>query len=100
MEQKESKRYILMQKEIEDINRLITQIKDSKWVDSNTLFVNCFPEYSSILTQLTNHRLSYINNHELFEVINLGMPYTRMSQVWDPEDRNYKIYIKDRKSVV
>lgn len=94
MEQSLQNKYILFEKELADSLRLVERIKQDKWVDNNTLLVNCFPEYSSILTQLINHRLSSVNNNELFEVINLPMPYTSMSQVWDQEDRNYKIYIK------
>ena len=90
----QSNRYILFQKEAADIDTLKDMIKEAKWVDNNTIFVNCFPEYSSFVTQMLNHKLSFINKHELFEVINLSMPYSNMSQVWDPEDRNYKMYIK------
>lgn len=85
--------YILREKEFTDTESLIIQIKNSKWVDNNTIFVNCFPEYSSIISQTINHRLSFINNHELFEMLNLAMPYSNMSQVWDPEEKRYFLYI-------
>lgn len=91
----ENKYFIVSyEKELADSKRLIDKIKEESWVNSDTIIVNCFPEYSSRLCQLVNHKLSYLNRNELFEVIDLAMPYPNMAQVWDPEERAYKLYIK------
>lgn len=83
---------ISYEKELVDSQRLIEIIKESKWVAPNMVIVNCFPEYSSRLTQLVNHKLSYLNKNELFEVIDLQMPYPNMAQVWNPCDRKYQSF--------
>jgi len=76
-------------KELEDSKILIDKVKGD-WISNALVIVNCFPEYSSRLTQLLNHKLSYLNNNELFEQIDLVMPYPNMTQVWDPCDRRYQ----------
>ena len=62
-------------KEYIDTLTLIKKIKDSEWVDSNTIIVVCSPEYSSQLCQIINHSLSHLNNNEPFEMEFLEMPY-------------------------
>jgi hypothetical protein len=73
-------------------DQLIKKIVDSEWVKPETILVSCFPEYSSRLTYLLAHRLSYLNANEPFEVMDLKMPYETMSQVWD--GNNYTVYSK------
>jgi len=86
--------YISYKKEIEDISILANKIIDSGWVNSDITIINCSPDYSSYLTQIVNHRISFLNNNELFEVIDLPMPYPTMSQVWDTLDREYRHFDK------
>lgn len=86
--------YVSYEKELADSKALITNIAGDGWVDNFTVIVNCSPDYSSRLTQLVNHKLSYLNNHDLYEVINLEMPYPTMSQVWDAIDKQYYPYEK------
>jgi len=85
---------VTYEKENKDSFELIQKITDNGWVTGDTIMVNCSPDYSSRLTQVINHQLSHLNNNELFEVIDMEMPYPTMSQVWDREDRDYKLYIK------
>ncbi len=86
--------YISSEKEKWDTSKLIRMIDESGWVANDTILVNCSPDYSSIITQHINHRLSYLNSNELFEVIDLEMPYPTMSQVWDRVEKEYQTYIK------
>lgn len=81
--------FIGQNKESFDTQRVVELIKQDNWVNSNTIFVNCAPEYSSILTQTINHKLSYLFNNELFEVLPLEMPYPIMNQIWNSETRAY-----------
>jgi hypothetical protein len=81
--------YISYEKELLDNLVLIEKIKEAKFMDSNTIIVNCNPDYSSSLVQLVNHKLSYLNNNELYEVLNLQIPSEDMSQVWHSEEREY-----------
>lgn len=87
-----SKYYLVSyEKELSDTLKLIDKVKGSGWMDNNELvLVNCFPEYSSRATQVINHKLSYLNNNELFETVDLHMPYPNMNQVWNPCDRKYQ----------
>lgn len=71
---------------------LINKITETNWLKPDTILVNCFPEYSSRLTYLLTHKLSYLNNNELYEVVDLKMPYRTMVQVWDSDDMTYKMY--------
>lgn len=82
------------EKELLDSKRLIERIKQSGWVSSDLVIVNCFPEYSARITQLMNHGLSYLNNNELFEQIDLQMPYPNMNQVWNQCDKTYQNFSK------
>lgn len=77
-------------KELSDTKKLIDKVKRSDWVQKDMIIVNCFPEYSARLAQLTNHGLSFVNGNELFEQIDLQMPYPNMAQVWNPCDRKYQ----------
>lgn len=83
---------IVHDKEISDTKKLIELIGSSGWVKKDMTIVNCFPEYSSGLSQLVNHKLSHLNGNELFEQIDLQMPYPNMSQVWNPCDRRYQVF--------
>ncbi len=79
------------EKELADSVKLIESIKKSGWIGKDELFlVNCFPEYSSRLTQIVNHKLSYLNRNELFETVDLHMPYPNMAQVWNSCDKKYQ----------
>lgn len=73
-------------------DNLIDKIVETDWLKPDTILVNCFPEYSSRLTYLLAHKLSYLNNNELYEVVDLKMPYKTMIQVWDPDDMIFKMY--------
>lgn len=86
--------YVSYEKENLDSTKLIKQMIDSNWVSKDTILINCSPDYSSRITQLVNHKLSYLNYNELFEVIDLEMPYPTMSQVWDRIEQEYHMYIK------
>lgn len=84
--------HIQYTKELADTLKLIDIIKKDGWFNNNTVLVNCFPEYSSRTTQMVNHKLSYLNKNELFEVINLEMPYPNMSQVYDSYSHKYEMF--------
>jgi len=84
--------YISYEKEKVDSIKLIKKIVESGWVDSNMVIINCSPDYSSRLSQLVNHKISYLNDNELFEVIDLPMPYPIMSQIWDSIERKYVMF--------
>lgn len=86
--------YIPIEKEIIDSYSLATMIGKDEWVDSNTVIVNCSPDYSSIVCQTVNHRLSSNNKHELYEQLCLEMPFPTMSQIWNKETRQYELYHK------
>lgn len=92
--QKEIDNYFVIEpvKERGDIFKLSDIILNDRWVDKDTVLVNCSPDYTSITTQVLNHKLSVINKNELFPVINLEMPYPNMSQVWDPVTDKYELY--------
>lgn len=94
MEKLKNKTLISGLKEDLDTLALIAAIRNSSWVSSATILVNCFPEYSSKLTQMANHQLSHLNRNELFETIDLQMPYPNMSQVWSPQDKAYRQFDK------
>ena len=81
--------YVDNNKEEVDSRTVIDKIAKDRWVGRDTILINCFPDYSSRFAQLLNHKLSYMNNNELFECINLELPYPNMSQVWSQEDKNY-----------
>ena len=85
-------------KEDVDTTALIEQIKSDEWINGDTIIVNCFPQYSSRLCQTINHKLSHLNKNELFEVINLEMPYPNTNQVWNGTNQayeNYDTYLKN-----
>ena len=82
--------YISAEKERVDAEKLIYILSHDKWVDRETILVNCAPDYSSILTQNINHRLSHLNRNDLFEVIPFQMPYPIMNQVWNSETLQYE----------
>lgn len=86
---------ITMEKEIIDSYRLASIIREDGWIDSNgTMIVNCSPDYSSIVCQIVNHKLSELNNNELFEQISLEMPYPTMSQIWNRDTWDWELYNK------
>lgn len=84
--------FITVQKEQSDSIQLIECIKKDGWVDNDVIIINCSPDYSSRVVQLTNHKLSYLNGNELFEVIDLPMPYPTMSQIWNPQSHKYELF--------
>lgn len=81
---------VTFDKETIDTGQLIQRIRNSGWVTPEMTIVNCFPEYSSRVSQVINHRLSHLNKNDLFEVIDLAMPYPNMAQVWNVCDRKYQ----------
>lgn len=76
-------RYVTYQQEIQDYLQLIAEIVNDPWVDSSLTLVNCNPEYSSYLSQILNHKISFINSNTLFEELQLKFPPKDMVQVWD-----------------
>lgn len=84
-------------KEEHDSEKLVEIIKQDDWVERDMIIVNCFPAYSSRLAQFVNHKLSYLNKNQLFEVMYLEIPYENTSQVWDThkkEFENYEFYLR------
>ena len=79
-------------KEYYDTLKLVEIINASGWVDEKTIIVVCSPEYSSILSQIVNHKLSYLNDYVPFDMDFLEMPYP--GQELYTEDR----YIDDLES--
>lgn len=67
------------------------KIDQDKWIDSKTIFVNCSPDYSSIVCQILNHSLS---SADLFEEIILEMPYPVSNQIFDRYELEYKDFDK------
>lgn len=85
---------VTFDKELSDTKELVSLIKNSDWVQPELIIVNCFPEYSSRVAHLVNHCLSHLNGNELFEQIDLQMPYPNMNQVWNQCDRAYQNFSK------
>ena len=83
---------VSLEKEEKDTDKLISLIKEDGWFDSSTIIVNCSPDYSSRLSQTLNHRLSYLNKNELYEVIDMEMPYPNSNQVWNPVTKSYETF--------
>ena len=86
--------YISYEKQIADINLLVEKLKADHfqgdgWIGENLVLVNCAPNYSSILTQIVNHRLSHLNHNECFETLTLELPPVSGSQVWNPIEQEY-----------
>lgn len=82
--------YITMEMEFETYSKLVRRISKDAWMDSKVTIVNCAPEHSSILTQYTNHKLSYLNQDKLFDQVDLPIPYPGMGQVWNQELYEYQ----------
>jgi hypothetical protein len=80
--------------ELAAIFTLINQIKLDQWLDGTTILVNCAPQFTSITAQHLNHALSAANNLQLFEVLNLELPTTVQSQVWNAETAEYLSFDK------
>ena len=53
--------FVTYEKEKSDTEKLIKKIIDSGWIKPETILVNCSPDYSSNLTQVINHKLSFIS---------------------------------------
>lgn len=85
---------ITIQKEVEDSRRLAEKIREDGWMDSDTLIVNCSPDYSSICCQVINHSLSSGNRHELYEQLSLEMPYPTMSQIFNRDTGEWELFSK------
>jgi hypothetical protein len=93
MKKKESKYFnISLEKEYNDTQTLIGKIRGDGWFSPSTIIVNCSPDYSSRLTQVLNHGLSDMNRHELYEQIDLAMPYPNCNQVWNNLTKNYEVF--------
>src|SRR5687767_12960448 len=92
METKDKLYRVTYEAELIDSNKLIDSIVESEWLKPDTILVNCFPQYSSRLTYLLSHKLSFLNLDEPFEVIDLRMPSPNMVQIWDPDDMMFKMY--------
>ena len=84
--------YISLAKEIADTYTLVDRIAKDEWFDSSVKIVRCNPEYSAISTQILNHKLSFKNDNELFETIDLEIPYPIMSQVWNQDKQDYELF--------
>jgi hypothetical protein len=63
------------EKEYKDTLNLIAKLESSNWVDDKLIIVVCSPEYSSMLCQLINHKLSHLNHNKPFDMEFLEMPY-------------------------
>ena len=83
---------VSLEKQQEDLKILAGKIEESEWVDVNTILVCCSPDYSSFDVQMLNHLLSKNNEHQLYDVAFLEMPYPNMSQVFDIQSDEYKLY--------
>lgn len=77
--------HISYEKERLDTLKLVDIIKNDNWIDESTIIVICSPEYSSFTGQLINHKLSFLNKNELFEMLYLEIPYPITPQVWNRE---------------
>lgn len=84
--------HITFQAELFDTLTLIEQIKQSNWVDKSLVIVNCNPLYSARLSQMINHKLCYLNKDELFESIDLEVPSSIMSQVFNRDKYEYQLF--------
>ena len=84
--------YISLEKEQVDSLALIDKIKQDEWINSSTIIVNCSPDYSSKLVQLVNHKLSFKNKNELYEVVPLEMPYPNMTQIFNPATHDFEMF--------
>lgn len=84
--------YISSEKENLDSQELVKKIIKDGWVNSSTILVNCCPNYSSSLSQMINHKLSYLNKNELFECIPLETPYPNMSQIFNIQTQSYEMF--------
>lgn len=84
--------FVSEQKELKDTEILIDLIKRENWIDDNTIIINCSPDYSSSLCQRLNHKLSYLNNNELYLQLSLECPYPIMNQIWNPDNFEYEVF--------
>lgn len=84
-------------KEFYDTEKLAGIIKSDKWIDSDVIIVNCMPEYSSSLSMILNHKLSHLNENELFANVKMEIPCSNMSQVWNErmEYQHFDLYLKE-----
>jgi len=93
MKKKENKFFkVSLEKEYNDTLTLMQKIMEDDWFTPSTILVNCSPDYSSRLTQALNHGLSILNRHELFEQMDLQMPYPNSNQVWNPITKSYETF--------
>jgi len=97
--------YIKPDKEYADTFKLIDKIDKSGWVDSSTIIVVCSPEYSSILAQVINHKLSHLNKQVPFDMEFLEMPYPRqelysVDQYIDDLEAFGKKYVNNNKKLL
>lgn len=89
--------FINREKEAFDTQELAEKIKKENWIDQDTIIVNCSPDYSSSLSMIMNHKLSHLNENELFAKVGMEMPYPNMNQVWNErmEPQLFDLYLKD-----
>ena len=94
MEREIQNNYFTVRTSKEDIDSggLVEVIKKDGWMSSEVIIVNCFPYYSSRLTQYVNHRLSHLNKNELYEQVVLEMPHNSSNQVWNSISKSYEIF--------
>jgi hypothetical protein len=76
-------------RELTETNYVIQKLVDSKWMNSDVIIVNCAPRYSSRLTQLVNHKTSYLNKNQLYDQIDLDIPLEGENQVWCSDEKEY-----------
>jgi hypothetical protein len=87
-----SKRMITPERELRDHSSLVQRVVNDGFVDENTIIVNVAPEYSSRLTQYAAHKLAYLADNNLIEVVNLNLPAKGMNQVWDAGDGQFRMF--------
>lgn len=76
------------------VENSLSILKD--WIDINTILVSCNPLYSNRITQLFNHKISFLSNHTLLETLELRFPELNTNQVWNGENYiSFDTYIKD-----
>ena len=84
--------YISSEAEILNNIKLLEKIKESGFVNKDTVLVNCQPQFSSSLSQFTNHKLSHLAGNRLLEQLTLEIPLKGMNQILDPETFEYQYF--------
>lgn len=81
--------FIELEREASHSNYLIQELIMNGVMQRDMVLVNCAPEYSSRLTQLINHKTSYLNKNELYEQISLDLPKKGMNQVLSYDEKEF-----------